>query len=140
MMKSIAVPVLLTALCQIAVAQISADLFRHHYITTDMPGENTWGFAPSALADFDKDGDLDYAVGNRGGKIYWFEYQEAGRWIRHELGPFSPSHLGGAVLDVDRDGWLDLIIGGYWYRNPQNPGERAFSRHRYDSRLEGRDS
>ena len=79
--KFVAVPVLLAALCHTAPAQISANSFRHHYITTDMPGENSWGFAPSALADFDKDGDLDYAVGNRGDRVYWFEYQEAGRWV-----------------------------------------------------------
>ncbi len=128
--KFVTVPVLLL------LTMISPKSFRHHYIATDMPGENSWGFAPSALADLDKDGDLDYAVGNRGDKIYWFEFQAAERWVRHDLGPFSPSHLGGAVLDVDRDGWPDLVIGGYWYRNPQNPRERAFNRYRYDSRIE----
>jgi hypothetical protein len=128
--------VVLAAFQQAALAQISANLFRHHYIATDMPGDNTWGFGTSALADFDKDGDLDYAVGNRGDKIYWFEYQAPDRWVRHELGPFSPSHLGAAVLDVDQDGWTDLIIGGYWYRNPQNPREQAFTRRLYDREIE----
>ena len=137
MRRLVIVTILGAALCCAASAQISAASFRHHYVTTGMPSKNTWGFAPSALADFDKDGDLDYAVGDRSGRIYWFEYQAAGRWVRHDLGPFTPSHLGGAALDVDRDGWPDLIIGGYWYRNPRNPRAQAFSRYRYDGTLAG---
>jgi hypothetical protein len=30
------------------------------------------------------------------------------------------------------DGWLDIVAGGYWYRNPQNPRNLPFKRVCYD--------
>jgi hypothetical protein len=29
--------------------------------------------------------------------------------------------VGGVAFDVDRDGWIDQVSGGVWYRNPGNP-------------------
>ena len=50
---------------------IGAEMFRHHYITQDMPGETDWGYGCPALADFDNDGDLDYAWSGQEG-LFWF--------------------------------------------------------------------
>jgi hypothetical protein len=43
--------------------------------------------------------------------------------------------VGGAVLDVDRDGWLDFVAGGVWYRNTGNPREKEFARIAFDAEL-----
>jgi hypothetical protein len=118
-----------------AQAQIQAGLFRHHFIAKDLPGDNDYGFGSAALADFDEDGDLDFAVLNRNDNIYWFENEGADNWTRRVLSPVAGGQLGGAVLDVDSDGRLDLIIGGTWYRNPQDPRRQEFSRHTYDSKI-----
>jgi hypothetical protein len=33
-----------------------------------------------------------------------------------------------AALDIDGDGWTDLVCSGVWYRNPGKPREAAFER------------
>lgn len=115
--------------------EIGPGMFEHHYVAREMPGENI-GFGAPALADFDKDGDLDFALFNRGdGKVSWFENQGADDWVRHEAGNLPVAPLGCAVLDADRDGWPDIVVGGYWFRNPQQAKGRPFQRHVYDSRI-----
>ena len=118
-----------------AHAEISSKLFRHHFIAREMPGKNV-GFGAPALADFDKDGDLDFAVLNRGdNRLYWFEHRGADDWVRHPVGKDERAQLGSLVLDVDRDGWPDIVIGGYWYRNPQDPRAEPFTRYSYDGTI-----
>ncbi len=60
-------------------AQISEDLFQHHYITRDLPGDTDWGYGCPTLADFDKDGDLDYSFSGAEG-LYWFENRGKDGW------------------------------------------------------------
>jgi|GEM_PF-4536860 len=81
-----------------------SELFRHHYVTRDLPGDTGWGYGTPVLADFDNDGDPDYAFCTRNDSLYWFENREARRWIRHTAGPMPLRTLGAAVLDVDGDG------------------------------------
>ena len=70
----------------------------------------------SSLVDMDRDGDFDFIVGSSGGEVWWFEYQDAERWIRHKKG--------GVTIDVDGDGYLDHVAGGTWYRNSGDPMEQ----------------
>jgi hypothetical protein len=119
----------------IQTTNISAEMFRHHYITNDLPGDMDWGYGTPAMADYDKDGDLDYSFCAREDSIYWFENQGATAWIRHSAGAIPVRTLGANLLDVDEDGWDDIIIGGYWYRNSQNPRKEKFELYRYDDRI-----
>jgi transposase InsO family protein len=75
--------------------------FKHHFGDRNL-GDDAWG--QTALIDVDRDGDLDFITGKRGGDIVWFEYQTADRWVRHSLGRKSPSDVAGcaylqAVID-----------------------------------------
>jgi hypothetical protein len=115
--------------------QIGKDLFQHHYITQDLPGDTDWGYGCPAMADFDNDGDLDYAFSGAEG-LYWFENTGNFDWTMHKVGVMPIKQLGATSYDVDKDGWEDIIIGRYWYRNNQNPREEAFIRYQYDEKVE----
>ncbi len=78
----------------------------------------------SSLVDMDQDGDFDFIVGSSGGEVWWFEYQDADRWIRHKIGNFALTDKGGVTIDVNGDGHPDHVAGGTWYRNSGNPAEQ----------------
>jgi FG-GAP-like repeat len=111
-----------------------AELFRHHFIATDIPmtTDTQWGFGTPVLADFDRDGDLDFAVSVRDEKMFWYENRGTDNWVRHEVGDMPVGQLGAAALDVDHDGWTDIVTGGYWFRNLGAGGGGRFRRLRYD--------
>lgn len=96
--------------------------FKKHTLTNDFISEGV------AVADVNKDGKTDVIAG-----AYWFKAPE---WTRHEITAgkayktteYSNSFLNYS-LDVNRDGWMDLIRVGFpgqpalWYENPKNkPG------------------
>jgi FG-GAP-like repeat len=77
-----------------------------------------------SLADFDNDGDLDFASGQGGnlpGLMIWWEYCGPDHWVPHVAGRGFTSWAGGSAADFDGDGWIDLIAGNFWYRNPRTP-------------------
>jgi hypothetical protein len=78
----------------------------------------------ASLTDIDNDGDLDFACGQRedvGGGMNWFEYCGPDHWVRHHVGEGHKSAAGGGAMDVDGDGWVDLIASDSWYKNPKTP-------------------
>lgn len=116
-----------------ASAAVGAEMrFRHHFGDRNLSG-GAWG--QTALADLDGDGDLDFVTGRSGGDVIWYEYGAADRWTRHLLGRDSPSEVGGAVMDVNRDGRPDFVAGGAWYENPSDPRKTTFTRHVFDANL-----
>lgn len=108
--------------------------FQHHYIDRDLPikegGIGDYGL--TALVDLDRDGHLDFVTGGRQPgpeRLYWFEFQTPDKWVRHLVGTNYQSDVGLAALDVNHDGWTDLVCSGVWYRNTGKPREQLFERY-----------
>ncbi|MGC9326666.1 MAG: family 16 glycoside hydrolase [Candidatus Hinthialibacter sp.] len=87
----------------------------------------------ASIADFNRDGQLDITCGS-----YWYEAPD---WRRHQLrvcevsGEYQNDY-GEWAMDVNRDGWPDVITGGWfspilaWYENPGPPqGDQMWERH-----------
>ena len=81
----------------------------------------------TSLVDIDKDGDLDWVVGERA-RTWWFEYVGPDRWIRHDVGQGVRTDVGGTAFDIDGDGWIDQLCGTGWYRNTGKPRTEPFER------------
>ena len=104
--------------------------FRHHFIDLTLPlNDRLQGdYGLTALADLDHSGHLSFVVGGRQPgpeRLYWYEYQIADKWVRHEVGTGYQSDVGLAPLNVDGDGWVDLVCSGVWFRNPGNPQNKG---------------
>jgi hypothetical protein len=91
-----------------------------------VPGKSTQQTA-AVVADLDRSGRNGIVLGFRvcGPALVW--YRPAGHgWDRLVIErEFLPIEAGGAVSDIDRDGWADLVFGGdwqsncvWWWRNP----------------------
>ena len=97
----------------------------HFTIEHALPG-SAWGTGGTGLADLNGDGMLEYAVSRRETKTaYWFERKDDATWIRHTIGQADSLErtLGGAMLDIDQDGWIDIAFRGVWFKNPGNLAE-----------------
>ncbi|MBD3239270.1 MAG: hypothetical protein GF331_01695 [Chitinivibrionales bacterium] len=92
--------------------------FKHHLIDTGLPADRR--YAQVAVADLDNCGTPEYIVGQTRGDIFCYKMDAPDSWRRFTLGVESPSDVGGAALDVDRDGWVDFVAGGAWYRNSRD--------------------
>lgn len=114
--------------------------FEYHTFDTSLPIDDGVGdYGQTVLVDIDRDGTLDFVMGRKAsphrgiaGTLYWYQYQAPDRWVKHILGHDSLSDVGACALDVDGDGWTDIVSSGVWYRNPQRPREQEFQRYVYD--------
>lgn len=115
-----------------AIGPMPAFKFRHHLIHDNLPTVRLNG-VPS-LADYDRDGDLDMTVGSVEAGLFLLQNQGA-RWEARLIGKVPFTSLGAAAVDVDQDGWVDLVSASVWYRNER---EGRFSMHTYDPAFAGR--
>ena len=82
----------------------------------------------TSLTDLDADGDLDFADGQRdvacsgatnpNAPMIWWEYCSPDHWVRHTVGTGFSSAASGGAGDFDGDGWIDLVAGNSWFKNP----------------------
>jgi hypothetical protein len=81
----------------------------------------------TSLTDIDKDGDQDFASGQRdqtsscgvaGAPMIWWEYCSPDHWVKHTVGTGYRSAAAGGAADFDGDGWIDLVAGNTWFKNP----------------------
>lgn len=114
-----------------------AALFQHYTVSDSIPVPEKYSrYGTPAIADFDNDGDIDFAMSITKHELFWFEFLGDHQWDMHVAGQLPIGQLGGGAIDVDKDGWMDIVIGGIWYRNPQNPNGKAFERIEYDTAID----
>lgn len=114
--------ILLTLAVGVSVAS-AMPRFEYHKIA-----EIGSSMGQTSLVDVDKDGDLDWVVGQRG-QMWWFEYTSPDQWIRHDMGSGARTDVGGCAFDIDGDGWIDQVCGTAWYRNTHKPRTESFTRY-----------
>lgn len=99
----------------------AAEMKWTHFVIADpLPG-SSWGTGGIGLADFDGDGDLDVAISRRETQTaYWYERKDDATWVQHVIGTSETfaNTLGAAALDVDHDGFVDMVYRGIWFKNP----------------------
>jgi len=88
----------------------------------------------AAIADIDRDGDLDIVWG-----IEWYENPGdpcAGPWARHIIDKDWTCETQVEIADLDKDGRLDVVLSGEetdhglaWYRNPGAKSSSLWPRH-----------
>lgn len=81
------------------------------------------------VGDFNNDGFIDFVVCGRYGKMVWLENKGGtGEWEQHLIDEADKLECGGSVIDLNGDGYPDIINGSeggydeiYWWENPCKP-------------------
>jgi hypothetical protein len=97
----------------------------------DLPAPSTSHQQTAAVvADLAKDGRNGFVLGFRstGPALVWYRPAKQGGWDRYVIEKeYLTIEAGGAVYDVDDDGYPDLVFGGDWQSNKvwwwRNPGK-----------------
>lgn len=114
--------------------------FEHHYISTTFPKLS--GFGQNVAGDFNNDGRMDYLIGQHFGtqekrQYLFINNGTPENWPFYLVTTDNTADGGTNALDVDGDGWLDVISSGSWFRNNRNPTGGQFTKHVYDESAYG---
>lgn len=115
-------------------------LWRRHVITTDLPGAYD-----VAVADFDKDGDLDVAASSwvLGNQFAWFENDGTPAdhpWRKHMIEQDVAETRTMRAADFDGDGDMDLLGSArkvrqtIWYENHRDGDAVVWTKHLIDDK------
>ena len=120
---------------------LSAEIaFKHHYLSTTFPRLN--GFGQSTTGDFNRDGRIDFLMGQHFGtrekqQLLFLNTGAKTEWPFSVVTTENTGDGGVNALDVDGDGWLDIVSSGSWFRNSQDPARVPFTKHIYDATAYG---
>lgn len=80
------------------------------------------------IADLDNDSLPDLIVSGAYGPIVWYQ---APNWTKRTIASTSVSKSGSTPGDIDGDGDIDFVNGGYWYENSQ--GGTVWTPHQFEN-------
>jgi hypothetical protein len=87
------------------------------------------GLNGCAVGDIDGDADADIAINSD--QVYYYESDGTpadGGWVRRTVDD-SPSTVALDLVDLDRDGRLDIAVDRTWYENDGTPGNGLWVAH-----------